>query len=274
MENIVNINAHFFSKFSLTAYKIENDDRVLFTSAKCGSRYLNELETLGIFHSIPLYELEFDNIKEIIWVVRPPMDHFLSAIITEHNINIQTLENPNSKSSKIKVKKNDDAWMLEILHRLLIDITTEPMFSSNTNGKINYFGHYKPRYEICYKEIESKIDLFSKIRFIQLNELTEVISSEFKVTHIPNKNDYSFDIYFTKESLLQLLETEYLDIWKQLKPIIDAEIIYYELLLNYDYERYFNNKAMEIYKNLETNTLLYTHYKLRNFKKNVYDLLK
>ena len=104
------------------------------------------------------------------------MEHLISAIMTEHQSNMNSVENPNKTSSKLKIKKNDEEWKLTILETLLKDILTEPKFTINTNNNgSSRFGHYTPKYNTIYNDIPYKIEFFSKIKFVELKNLSQLL---------------------------------------------------------------------------------------------------
>jgi len=281
----------FIQSFGLMFFKYKKDTtKILVTSPKCGTRYLSNLcennSEFFRFHPAEVSNDEndyyFDNITEIYWIVRPVMEHLLSAIMTEHASNMDSIKNPNKTSSKLKIKKDDEKWKFSILETLLNDILTEPKFTINSNDLVKgWFSHYKPKYEILYNEISNRLDLFSKIKFVELQNLSELIESEFKIYVNSENEKYAMDRFFTKESLLETLQSDFTNVWDELKKIIDNEQYYYDKLLNYDYDNLFNEKINEAYKELDDvydklkkHILIYSKYKIKNIKNNINTIKK
>jgi hypothetical protein len=274
--------SEFIKNFSLQFFKYKNDNtKLIITTPKCGTRYLQYLTQINTeFTSFQPAEFTkdkiedyFNNLTEIYWIVRPPMEHVISAIMTEHQDIMQNLENPNKTSSKLKIKKNDDNWTLNVLEMLIEDISTEPYFSINRNNLINgLFGHYKPTYKKLYNEVSNRIDIFSKITFVELSNLTNIIKSEFKIYLNINQQNYAMDTYFSKEKLLSILESNFKDNWDRLKLIIYDEKKYYDLLLKIDYDILLNERIDAIYNELETLIPTYTKYKVKKVKKTIQNI--
>ena len=248
----------YLQQFSLMYFKHKNDtSKLIITSPKCGTRYLSGTSESNVgfsrFHPVELTKTEIDNyfsnVSEIYWIVRPPMEHLISAIMTEHQSNMNSVENPNKTSSKLKIKKDDENWKLTILETLLKDILTEPKFTINTNNtRSNMFGHYSPKYSILYNDIPHKIEFFSKIKFVELKNLSELLESEFNLYFNIEDKNYAMNQYFTKSSILAAMELNFADMWGELKKIIDTEQYYYTSILNYDYEVLFTTKINEEHK--------------------------
>jgi hypothetical protein len=282
----------YIQQFNLMYFKSKKDSsKIIITSAKCGTRYLSNVCELNS-ELIRIHPAEFtkgasdyyfENISEIYWIVRPPMEHLISAIMTEHSSNMNLTENPNKVSSKLKIKKNDEDWKIEVLEKLLKDILTEPKFTINNSNDVgnNRFSHYQSKYEILYNDIQDRIELFSKIKFVELKNLSELMESEFKLyTNIENQN-YTFNTFFTKDSILETMQLNFADMWSELKAIVDNEQYYYDNLLKYDYDKLFVKKINEsykelddVYKKLEKLIPSYSIYKLKNIKNNINTIKK
>jgi hypothetical protein len=282
----------YIQQFNLMYFKSKKDSsKIIITSAKCGTRYLSNVCELNS-ELIRIHPAEFtkgasdyyfENISEIYWIVRPPMEHLISAIMTEHSSNMNLTENPNKVSSKLKIKKNDEDWKIEVLEKLLKDILTEPKFTINNSNDVgnNTFSHYQSKYEILYNDIQDRIELFSKIKFVELKNLSELMESEFKLyTNIENQN-YTFNTFFTKDSILETMQLNFADMWSELKAIVDNEQYYYDNLLKYDYDKLFVKKINEsykelddVYKKLEKLIPSYSIYKLKNIKNNINTIKK
>ena len=213
--------AGYIQQFNLMYFKYKKDvTKLLVTSPKCGTRYLSGIcESNTEFIRIHPAEFNkdvnntyFDNLSEIYWIVRPPMEHLISAIMTEHQSNMESVENPNKTSSKLKIKKNDEDWKLDVLEKLLKDILTEPKFTLNINNNLSgTFTHYSPKYQLLYDEIPNRIALFSKIKFVELKNLSELIESEFNLyTNVESEN-YAMDTFFTKNTILEAMQTNFAD---------------------------------------------------------------
>ena len=278
-------------QFSLMYFKHKNDtSKLIITSPKCGTRYLSGTSESNVgfsrFHPVELTKTEIDNyfsnVSEIYWIVRPPMEHLISAIMTEHQSNMNSVENPNKTSSKLKIKKDDENWKLTILETLLKDILTEPKFTINTNNtRSNMFGHYSPKYSILYNDIPHKIEFFSKIKFVELKNLSELLESEFNLYFNVADKNYAMNQYFTKSSILEAMELNFADMWGELKKIIDTEQYYYTSILNYDYEVLFTTKINEAHKELDSVydklkklILSYSSYRVKNIKNNITNIKK
>jgi hypothetical protein len=271
--------SEFIKNFNLQFFKYKNDNtKLIITIQKCGTRYLEYLTKINIefsiFNPAELSKEEnedyFNNLTEIFWVVRNPIEHVISAIMTEHQDNMRSTENPSKKLSKLKIKKNDEDWKLSVLKMLIEDISTEPYFSINRNNLITgLFGHYKAMYKKLYDEVSNRIDIFSKITFVELSNLTNLIESEFKIYANNNQQKYAMDMYFSKKELLNILESDFKDNWDRLKVIIYDEKKYYDLLLKIDYDALLNERIDAIYNELETLIPIYTKYKVQKVKKTI-----
>jgi hypothetical protein len=272
-------NWEFIKSFNLQYFKYKNDNtKLIITTPKCGTRYLSHLTQINSdftnFHpaefSKDKLEDYFNDLTEIFWIVRNPMEHLISAIMTEHQDIMQNVENPKKSSSKLKIKKNDDSWTLAVLEMLIEDISTEPYFSINRNNLISgIFGHYNPTYKKLYNEVLNRIDIFSKITFVELSNLTNIIESEFKIYLNINEQKYAMDRYFSKETLVNILESDFKNNWDRLKVIIYDEKNYYDLLLKIDYDIVLNERMDKIYNELETLIPTYTKYKVQKVKKTI-----
>lgn len=277
--------SEFIKNFNTLLYfKYKNDNtKLIITTPKCGTRYLTYVAQINTdfinFHPAEFtkdkIEDYFNNLTEIFWVVRDPMEHLISAIMTEHQSIMQNVENPKKSSSKLKIKKNDDNWILTVLTLLIEDISTEPYFSINRNNLTSQtFDHYKPTYKKLYDEVSNRIDIFSKITFVELSNLTNIIESEFKIYLNINKQKYAMDAYFSKETLLNKLESDFKDNWDKLRLIIYDEKKYYDLLLKIDYDILLNERIDAIYNELETLIPTYTKYKVQKVKKTIRNIKK
>jgi hypothetical protein len=281
----------FIQQFGLMYFKHKKDDnKIIVTSPKCGTRYLSNISESNSefirFHPGTYTNKEnneyFNNISEIFWIVRDPMEHLISAIITEHQSNMNSMENPNKTSSKLKIKKNDESWKNTVLEILLKDILTEPKFTINIgNNDGGTFNHYSPKYEMLYNEISTRIDLFSKIKFIELKDLSEFIQSEFKLYTNIEIDSYTMDMFFTKDNIIEVMQLNFTDAWNKLKIIIDTEQYYYNKVLKYDYDELFTkkiNKAYteldDIYETLKKLIPSYSNYKVKNIKNNINTIKK
>ena len=282
---------NYLAQYNLMYFKHKNDTtKLIITSPKCGTRYLSGTSESNIdfvrFHPAELTKVEIDNyfssVSEIYWIIRPPMEHLISAIMTEHQSNMNTVENPNKTSSKLKIKKNDEDWKLTILETLLKDILTEPKFTINTNNSgSNMFGHYTPKYNTIYNDIPYKIEFFSKIKFVELKNLSQLLESEFNIYFSVEDKNYAMNQYFTKSTILATMELNFADMWGELKTIVDSEQHYYNSILNYDYDALFTKKINESYKELDSiyvklKKLIpsYSNYKVNNIKNNITSIKK
>lgn len=251
----------YIQRYGLMYFKYKKDTtKLIVTSAKCGTRYFTELAQYNTdfvrFHpSLDTMEANdkyFDELSEIYWIVRPPMEHAISAIMTEHSSNMDNLTNPNQTSSKLKIKKQDDDWKLNVLETLLKDILTEPQFTINSGDGIDgVFSHYKPRYEDIYNDIPNRLHLFSKIKFIELKNLSDLIQNEFNITDNFKSKEYGMDRFFTKDSLVQAIKTNFPDMWEKLRGIINVEEHYYNIVLNYNYHTAFTRKIKESHTEID-----------------------
>ena len=292
MEELKSVRAeNYLQQFNLMYFKHKNDTtKLIITSPKCGTRYLSGTAESNAgfsrFHPGELTKAEIDNyfsnVSEIYWIIRPPMEHLISAIMTEHQSNMNSVENPNKTSSKLKIKKNDEEWKLTILETLLKDILTEPKFTINTNNNgSSRFGHYTPKYNTIYNDIPYKIEFFSKIKFVELKNLSQLLESEFNIYFNIEDKNYAMNQYFTKSSILAAMELNFADMWSELKKIIDTEQYYYTSILNYDYEVLFTTKINEAHKELDSvydklKKLIpsYSSYRVKNIKNNITNIKK
>lgn len=294
MESLKSVStAAYLQQFNLMYFTLKKDTtKLIITSAKCGTRYLSDLcenntefiRTHPAEFSKAANNYYFENMLEIYWVVRPPMEHLISAIITEHSSNMHSIENPNKISSKLKIKKNDEDWKINVLENLLKDILTEPKFTINSNNFNNdntKFHHYEPKYEILYNDIPAKIELFSKIKFVELINLSELIKSEFEISTDIKDHNYSFNEFFTKDTIIDVIQNNFADMWYELKTIADNEERYYNKILKYDYDELFTEKINESYKELDVvyaklKKLIpsYSNYKVKNIKNNINNIKK
>ena len=285
------VEDNYLQQFNLMYFKHKNDtSKLIITSPKCGTRYLSGTAESNAgfsrFHPAELTKEEihnyFSSVSEIYWIVRPPMEHLISAIMTEHQSNMNSVENPNKTSSKLKIKKNDEDWKLTILETLLKDISTEPKFTiNNNNSGSNMFGHYTPKYNILYNDIPYKIEFFSKIKFVELKNLSELLESEFNIYFSVEDKNYAMNQYFTKSSILAAMELNFADMWGELKKIVDIEQYYYTSILNYDYDALFTKKINEAYEQLDNvySTLeklvpSYSSYRVKTIKNNITNIKK
>ena len=292
MKELQSVRAdNYLQQFNLMYFKHKNDtSKLIITSPKCGTRYLSgTAESNAGFYRFHPAELSkegihnyFSSVSEIYWIIRPPMEHLISAIMTEHQFNMNSVENPNKTSSKLKIKKNDEDWKLTILETLLKDISTEPKFTINSNNLgSNMFGHYTPKYNIVYNDIPYKIEFFSKIKFVELKNLSELLESEFNIYFSVEDKNYAMNQYFTKSSILAAMELNFADMWGELKKIVDIEQYYYTSILNYDYDALFTKKINEAYEQLDNVYLTleklvpsYASYRVKNIKNNINTIKK
>jgi len=251
----------YIQRYGLMYFKYKKDTtKLIVTSPKCGTRYFTGLAEYNTdfirFHpSLDTMEANdkyFDELSEIYWIVRPPMEHAISAIMTEHSSNMDNLTNPNQTSSKLKIKKQDEDWKLNVLEQLLSDILTKPYFTSNSRDGIDgVFNHYNPRYENIYNDIPNRLELFSKIKFIELKDLSNLIKNEFNITDNFKSKEYGMDRFFTKDSLVETIKINFPDMWEKLQGIINIEEQYYNLILNYDYHPIFSEKIKESHNEID-----------------------
>lgn len=282
---------NFIHQFGLMYFKYKPDDtKLIVTSPKCGTRYLSDIsesnsDFIRVHPAVTTHvenNMYFNNISEIYWVVRNPMEHLLSAIITEHQSNMNSVENPNKKSSKLKIEKNDENWKHAVLEILLKNILTEPKFTLNINNNLSgKFTHYMPKYEMLYNEIPNRIELFSKIKFVELKDLSECIESEFKLYSNIQIETYTMDRFFTKDTIIEAMQLKFPDMWDELKIIVDTEHYYYSKLLKYDYDALFTKKINESYKQLDEVYAklkklipVYSNYKVKSIKNNINTIKK
>ena len=76
-------------------------------------------------------------------------------------------------------------------------------------------------YNTIYNDIPYKIEFFSKIKFVELKNLSQLLESEFNIYFNIEDKNYAMNQYFTKSSILAAMELNFADIWGELKKIID-----------------------------------------------------
>ena len=253
--------SEYIQTFGLMYFRCTNEPtKLIVTSAKCGTRYFTGLCAANIdfvrFHPAndthEINDKYFNELTDIYWIVRPPFEHLISAIMTEHSSNMDGLENPNKSSSKVQIKKNDDNWILNVLEILLKDLLTEPLFTINTGDKIaGIFTHYKPKYELLFNEIPNRVEIFSKIKFVELKNLSTLIESEFNLNDAFQTKTYAMDRFFTKDSIVDTIKNNFPDMWYELRQIINVEEHYYNKILNYNYNVLFGKKIKQSYKDID-----------------------
>lgn len=229
---------------------IPNDksiNRVIISRPKCGSRFLNEC---GAFTRTPFTLDTLDQLKDVekfYWVVREPHKHFNSALITELNSAWKNEQNPYTKSTKIKIKTNNEKFIFELLETLLQNIKTDLQFQ-----------HYQPIYEDLFELIKLRYELFYKVTFIELDNLSDIVKRVFKTEYIYPTNEYSFlfdedsGIDINTNNIADLLNTPtFLPYWNDIKPTIIADSNGYAKISNFDFSKFLVEKINELIDTLE-----------------------
>lgn len=247
----------------------KNKNKAILTRNKCGSRFIDGIPEFTIVD----YEANntiFNEFEKIYWIIRPPLDHFLSAIQTEHSNAMRDYSN-----KKIKIKTEEDKLKFDILNQLITDVSKEPYFRINTQEINNQFGHYSPQYEMIYNKLHTEYVFFNKISFIELSNLSTLIGTKFNVSNNTfNKSSYSFEKYYTKDEILHLLKTNFKKEWSILLPIIENDNNYYEKILNFNQADFLKNKINDLYAELNVCIPLFLNYKEIQFKQDMYTINK
>jgi hypothetical protein len=243
-----------------------NKNKLIIAGNKCGTRYIKSVSSFS--------EIDYDyytgitSIEKIYWIIRPPLEHFLSAVLTEHNT-VMNVMNENS-NKKIKVKLNEDKLKYDILSQLINDISTKPYFKINTNNSNNIFGHYYPKYEFVYNKMLTEYAFFNNVSFIELSNLSNLLKSKFNLNLLSfNNKNYTFEQYYSKDELLNLLQTDFKKNWKILLPIIENDNDYYNKILLFNQSDFLMNKIHDLYEELNVCIPLFVKYNQLEFKENM-----
>ena len=237
---------------------IPNDksiNRVIISRPKCGSRFLSDC---GAFTQMPfnintLQQLK--NVEKFYWVIREPQKHFFSALVTELHGKWKKEENPYNSSKKLKIKANNEKFVYELLEQLLKDIVNDIPFS-----------HYQPIYGDLLELIKVKYDIFYKVTFLELNDLSNILKQSFKTEYNYPKDTYSFkfnaDIDINTSNMLEILNTpQFVSYWNDIKPIINNDTSAYFDICKFDFSKFLLEKIDELHDKLEINEVKHNkHY--------------
>ena len=227
-----------FSNFS-TLHLYNHDGILIFASLKCGTRFIKDTQLFTEVEFGDDIESIIGDAKEIYWVVRNPLEKFLSATITD--LNYKYLFS-NSKSTKVKIKKNDEAFIIKNLGDFL-----DLIESDNTID--NYNSHYEDLYVKTYSLITTYYKLFYKTRFVKLEDLSDLIKYKFKCNFKFEEKRYSFDIngrFITKNEIADMFETHYLEKWNLVLDKLSAERLYYDKLCEFNFNDFIKQKKVEL----------------------------
>ena len=224
------------------------ENTLIITSNKCGSRFLADSSK---FISYDYRDSDIINkVDKIYWIIREPMQHFLSAVLTEHNGITDT--HPDNQR-RIKVKANEDILKYDILKKMIDDLAKPIHFKNNTQNTTGMFSHYYPKFESLYTNLITNYEFFNKVTFIKLECLSDFIKNELgidELTKTYNKNNYLFEKYYTKNQIAELLKTDLKKKWKILEPIIVNDTKYYNKILEFKYSDFIVSKITNLYAEL------------------------
>jgi hypothetical protein len=238
--------------------KDKSINKIIIGRPKCGSRFLNDC---GGFDIEPLDVDTFEQIKNadiVYWLIREPLEHFGSALITELNGKYVSTPNPYITSKKIKIKNNDEKFLYDLLESLLQEIATEPIFQK----KENYlFSHYWPIYEELFQVMKSEYSIFYNVKFIELNELSDIVNHIFNITHKYTPDTYSFNFNiennpFTTKNIFNILRSErYIIYWDKIKNIVKNDANAYSIISNFNFSKFLIKIIHELYIKLDIMTI-------------------
>lgn len=238
--------------------KNKNINKIIISRPKCGSRFLNDS---GGFNVEPLDITTFKQIKNadiVYWLIREPLEHFGSALITELNGKYINTPNPYTLSKKIKIKNNDEKFLYDLLEQLLQEITTEPIFQTKEN---NSFSHYWPIYEELLQIIKSEYSIFYNVKFVELSDLSDIVNHIFNTTHKYTPDTYSFNFNiennpFTTKNIFEILRSErYIIYWDKIKNIVKNDGNAYNTISNFNFSKFLIKMIYELYAKLDIMTI-------------------
>lgn len=223
---------------TIRVFKHNKINKIIISALKCGNRFMEES---NCFQLIPLKNLtinDFKDVDEIFWIIREPEGHFISALITELQVDYTQSENKN---------QNEETLIINLIDAKLSEIVKE-------NGFIA-ISHYQPRYEYLHLLIQDEINYFYKSTFVELKDLSKLVETVFECnyTFIEQKYFLGFgkNYLIDKITLLNLLETKFNEKWNEIKKVIIKETTYYNELHNIDFLTNFINRIDVLNKNIE-----------------------
>lgn len=229
------------------------ENTLIITSNKCGSRFLADSSK---FISYDYRDPDIINkVDKIYWIIREPMQHFLAAVLTEHNGLTDTHPDNQVKTQinnfYIRVKEKEDILKYDILKKMIDDLAKPIHFKNNTQNTNGMFSHYYPKFESLYTNLITNYEFFNKVTFIKLERLSDLIRNELGIDDIIfNKNNYLFEKYYTKNQIAELLKTDFKKKWKILEPIIRNDTEYYNKILEFKYSDFIVSKITNLYEEL------------------------
>jgi hypothetical protein len=228
-------------------------NRVIISRPKCGSRFLKDC---GAFTQLPfnLQTLEqLKHVEKFYWVIREPKKHFYSALITELHSSWQLEENPYNKSKKIKIKTRNEQFVLELLETLLQSI----------KGNL-HFSHYQPIYEDLFELMKLKYEIFYKVTFVELDDLSNIVEQIFNTKYSYHIDEYAFKfsedsgIDITTKNISEILNTPtFLPYWDIIQPTITKDSYAYDKISKLDFSKFLVEKINELLFKIELTQLEY-----------------
>jgi hypothetical protein len=217
---------------------------LVFASLKCGTRFLKDTNLFTELVFSDGIEYELINAKEIYWVIRNPLDHFLSAIVTGVNSGYSKINNL-AKSSKLQIKKRQIDFVVQLVGDVLENI------ESNTKGIDDtiYTLHYEESYKKIFDLITTEYKIFYKTKFIELKNLSKLLKYKFNSDFEFNEEQYSFELAntkITKNDILGILINNYNTNWKERQAKLNIEGAYYNKILTFDFREFLIRKVFEL----------------------------
>ena len=172
------------------------DDTTIVSGKKLGNRFLTNTKLFSIVRDNNLKTV-FSNSKKVYWVIREPKEHLLSAFVTELNSYIKNNENPQQISKKIKTKNSEDAWIFDVIKKL-IDFKLGKLSAAQVGEKFSShfsFGYYNQLHNNLVEEYYN----YYKVIFIDIRNLSNLINgvydSKFEYTESTYNLDFKYNIF-------------------------------------------------------------------------------
>jgi hypothetical protein len=234
--------------------KDKSINKLIISRPKCGSRFLDEC---GMFDRIDINTNDLNKLKKvdkIYWIIRKPSEHFASAFITELQSRFVKSVSYN-KNTKINVQSNNNKIVYKLLNELLTTITTEPFFQSKNDVE---FTHYYPTYEVILNTIKTEYKIFYKTSFIELSDLSNLLSQVFNIKYPYRSETYSFNkesignVDISTKNIIPILnEPEFLDNWNIIKKSINMDEAFYYEINKFDFSEFLLEKLDDLHNKLD-----------------------
>ena len=230
------------------------DDTTIISGKKLGNRFLTNTKLFSIIRNNDL-KFVFENSKKVYWIIREPKEHMLSALVTELNSYIKNNENPQQITKKIKTKNSEDAWIFDVIQKL-INVKLGKLTSSSEIGD-KFSSHFSfGYYNQLYNNLIQEYFKYYKVIFIDIRNLSNLINGVYDSTFQYVESTYNLDFKYkdfiiNKETIQTILEENFAEEWKELNDLIVIETEFYEKVKNFDYPKFLIDKIHHIVAKIE-----------------------